>query len=207
MTWSAPPLVRIAAIAVAFFAAGALALRIYVEMAGPPPRDMSAALWSLARYFTILTNLLVVVVFAAVALRGRWPGAAWPAAVTVWIVAVGAVYHALLAATHHPEGLDALSNVGLHTVVPLGVFGLWLAAAPKASLGYGGPVIWSAWPLGYAIYAFLRGLADGTYPYFFLDPTDIGVAGVAAYIAGLAIFFIGSGALLVLVARQGARAR
>jgi len=162
-------------------------------------------LWSMARYFTITTNAVVAVVFSAAAWNGRWPGANWPAATTVWIIVVAAVYHALLAATHNPVGYEVWSNIGLHTVVPLGVVTLWLVSAPKAGLTLAGPVIWTVYPLAYAIYALLRGLADGVFPYFFLDPSKSGTLGVAAYILGLGVFFVIVGSALLVAGRWSDR--
>ncbi len=161
----------------------------------------AAVLWTMARYFTILTNALVAGVLGYAAMTGRWPGAGWPAGTTVWIIAVGVVYHALLAATHNPQGLEVWSNILFHSVVPLGTAALWLTAAPKAGLTFLAPVVWTFYPLAYALYALLRGLSDGTFPYFFLDPEKSGALGVAAYILGLGAFFLAVGCMLVGITR------
>ncbi len=159
------------------------------------------ALWSMARYFTFLTNTTVALGFGAAASRGNWSSANFPAALTVWIVVTGVVYHALLAQTHDPQGIRALSNFGLHTVVPLGCLAVWVFWIPKSGLTYFGPLIWTTWPLIYAIYALLRGLVDGEYPYFFLNPVNIGIPAVIAYIIGLGLLFTFSGTVLVMLAR------
>lgn len=192
------PTVRTAAGLIALVAALSLAISFAVDRAelGAP-----GALWSMARYFTNLTNAVVAVVFGATALRGRWPGAGWPAAATVWIVIVGVVYHVLLAATHNPEGIEVWSNIGLHTVTPLGALALWTAAAPKAPLPATAPLVWTIFPMAYAGYALLRGAFDGVYPYFFLDPAKSGLPTVLAYVLGLGLFFVAAGALLVSAAR------
>jgi hypothetical protein len=202
MSTAASRTVRLAALAVGLLALGSLMLQLAADLAERPGAGVSGALWTMARYFTNLTNAIVAGFYIAVAVRGRWPGAGWPAAVTVWIVAVGAVYHALLAATHDPEGLGVLSNIGMHTLVPLGVLALWLAAAPKDPLRYRGPLVWTLWPLGYAGYALLRGTFDGVFPYFFLDPGKLGIGGLLAYVAALGIFFMAAGALLVVTGRR-----
>jgi hypothetical protein len=147
------------------------------------------------------------VVLAITAFRGRWSGPGWPAAVTVWIVATGVVYHALLAATNVSIGIEVWSNVGMHTLVPLLTALLWLIAAPKAPLTYLHPVVWTLYPLLYATYAILRGLIDGRFPYFFLDPARLGWPMVIAFILGLGVFFVASGSALVLIARILGRAK
>ncbi len=161
----------------------------------------AAALWSLARYFTYLTNALVVVVLGSAALRGSWPGTSLPAAVTVWIAVTGIVYHVLLAPTNDPQGIKALSDFGLHTAVPIGSLLVWIFYAPKRGLTFWEPLVWTIWPLTYATYALLRGLLDGEFPYFFLDPVNSSITAVIAYIIGLGLSFTLSGSLLVMLAR------
>ncbi len=193
---------RAVAAVIAAIAALSLVFQFIATLNGPDANGSApAALWKMARYFTVLTNAIVAVLLARVALRGRWSGPGWPAAATVWIVAVGAVYHALLAATHHPVGLEVYSNIGFHTLVPLGMLALWVFAAPKTPLTFTGPLIWTAWPLAYAVYAIGRGLTEGIYPYFFLDLDKSGPDIVSAYVAGLGVFFLLSGTLLVGAAR------
>ena len=159
--------------------------------------------WKMVRYFTILANLIVLVLYVFVAMAGRWPGASLPAGATVWILATGAVYHALLAATHNPQGIEVYSNIGLHTVVPLGCFALWLTRAPREPLAGYAPFLWTIFPLLYAIYAIIRGNYDGTYPYFFLNPDKSSIALIAGYILGLGVFFLGAGWLLLRAPKFG----
>ncbi len=162
---------------------------------------VAAALWSMARYFTFLTNAAVAAVFGAAALRGSWSGATLPAALTVWICVTGLVYHVLLAPTNDPQGIRLLSDFGLHTAVPIGSLAIWVAYCPKDGLNHLGPPVWTLLPLVYATYALLRGLVDGEFPYFFLDPANSGMTVVIGYIIGLGLFFILAGSLLVMLAR------
>ncbi len=162
---------------------------------------VAAALWSMARYFTFLTNAAVTAVLGAAALRGRWSGATLPAALTVWICATGLVYHVLLAPTNDPQGIRLLSDLGLHTAVPIGCFAIWAAYCPKDGLNHFGPLVWTLWPVVYAVYALLRGLVDGEFPYFFLDPAGSGMTVVIGYIIGLGLFFTLAGSLLVILTR------
>lgn len=193
---------RISAACVALAALTSLGIQFIAEgqqlgEAATAPR----VLWLMARYFTILTNTAVALIFGITAFYARWTGPGWPAAATVWIVATGGVYHALLAATNVSIGIEVWSNVGMHTVVPVLTALLWLIAAPKAPLTYLHPILWTLYPLLYAIYALIRGLIDGRFPYFFLDPTRLGWPMVATFILGLGVFFVLSGSALVLIAR------
>lgn len=197
-----PSPIRLACAVVALLALSSVVLNFIANW----QQDAEAAnpldnLWRMARYFTHLANALVAVVLGLAAIRGRWSGPGWPATITVWIVAVGVVYHLLLAAKHDPQGLEVLSNIGEHSVVPLACLALWIWGAPKQGLGLHHPLIWTIFPLAYAVYAILRGNYDGIYPYFFLNPAKSGIAVVAAYVAGLGVFFVLSGWALVLPAR------
>ncbi len=160
-----------------------------------------ATLWELARYFTYLTSAGLAMALGAAALRGRWPGTALPAAISVWIAVTGIVYHVLLAQSHNPQGMQVLSNLGLHTLVPVGCIAVWIAFCPKHGMTYFDPLVWTVWPLVYALYALLRGLVDGKFPYFFLDPSASGISPVIAYIICLGLFFVLSGCFLVMLTR------
>ncbi len=181
-------------------ALGSLALQFAASLPENNGSPLATA-WSMARFFTILTNGIVAATYLRIGLTGRWVSASWLTGVTLWIAVVGLVYHALLAATHNPVGLGAISNVGLHTVVPLGTALVWVILAPKDGLRVADAAYWAIYPVIYALYALGRGLIDGTFPYFFLDPGRIGWGGVALYIAGLGALFLCLGLALI----QGAK--
>lgn len=164
------------------------------------------SIWKDARFFTNLSVFLLALCASVFALRG-WTGPSLPAALVVWMSLTGGVYHALLAATHHPEGWDILVNIFQHTVLPIGAFLVWLAFAPKVGLRMVHPLIWTAWPTIYAVYALLRGLSDGTFPYFFLNPDKTGWLGVGAYIIGLGLVFYLAGLLVLALAKRLTRSR
>ena len=160
------------------------------------------SIWSQARYFTNLMVFTVGIFFCSSLLGKRQDRPGWASAITVWILLVGVVYHVLLSAAHHPEGLDVGVNLMQHTILPLAVLGFWMRYVAKDGLRMNLPLIWLACPLIYVAYALLRGQFDQTYPYFFLNPDKIGWPGVAAYVVGLGALFYVSGALLVLSARR-----
>jgi hypothetical protein len=160
------------------------------------------SMWSQARYFTNLMVSMVGVFFCLIA-AGRIenrPGLT--SAITVWIVLVGVVYHALLASTHHPEGLDVGVNLMQHTVLPIAVLLYWMGFVWKDSLTLGLPLVWLICPISYVAYVLLRGAFDQEYPYFFLNPIDIGWPGVGAYVVGLGVLFYLSGIALVFGAQR-----
>jgi len=160
------------------------------------------SIWIQARYFTNLMVFTVGIYFFLV-----WRGVIqsrpdWTSAITVWILLVGIVYHALLTATHNPEGLDVAVNLMQHTIIPIAVLVYWVRHVAKGELHMVLPFIWLVCPTVYVAYVLLRGEFDNAYPYFFLNPDKIGWPGVLAYVIGLGAFFYISGALLVLAARR-----
>ncbi|MEL6691114.1 MAG: Pr6Pr family membrane protein [Pseudomonadota bacterium] len=190
------------ALALAFCAWGALALRTWLSMEGGV--SLAEALWTNGRFFTILTNLLVAGSFTLVAL-GRAPAPRWLTGLMLWIGLVGLVYHAVLAALWEPEGLVLVADILVHTVTPLGTFTYWLFFVGKGVLRWGDLRLWIAWPLIYSIYALGRGAVDGIYPYPFLDVGELGLAGVLMNVAALGAAFALAGALVLALTRRTAR--
>jgi len=188
---------------VALAALAGLVLQFIVSGANPALADPLARLWVLARFFTILTNALVLLSFGLLAL-GRAPSDAWMAGVVLSIAMVGIVFHLLLAPEVPLTGLTFWADLWLHTLTPL-LAALWW-------LGWGGRALsltdvpkWLIWPAGYCLYALLRGQTDGIYPYFFIDVGQFGWTRVALNIAGLCLGFALAGLVLLGIARALAR--
>lgn len=196
-----PPARAVAAL-IALATAVSLAAQFVAVGLDHPEYSHGETLWRLARYFTILTNLMVAVTYAALALSGRVGSPVWLGGVTLWIVITGVVYHLLLAATDTQDtAVSWYANIGLHSVVPGLVALWWLAAGPREGLGIHAALLWLLWPLLYVCYALLRGQIDGTYPYFFTDPTRIGWQGVGMWTLILAGAFFAAGLLQIALAR------
>ena len=191
------PRARIAAVLVALVAWAVLLTQVWLstrEHGGLAP-----ALWVLTRYFTLLTNFMVALSFAAMALLGRTLGARWLAGLTLWILIVGVVYHVLLARLYHPQGLDWWTDQGLHSADPALTALFWLAFAPKHGLSWRLALVWLAWPLLYVVYALIRSPLEGIYPYFFIDAAKLGYGQVTLNSLGLcAAFWVGGMAIVGL---------
>ncbi|RXS94651.1 hypothetical protein ESZ00_15185 [Silvibacterium dinghuense] len=159
-------------------------------------------LWILLRYFTILTNVLVVVVFGLAAGGLRKPSLL--AGTVLSIALVGVVYGLLLHGLVELSGGSAVANALLHDVTPAGSVIWWLALAPKGGLRWRDPLLWALFPLGYLGYALVRGAWEGLYAYPFLDVPALGWLRVAGNAAGLAVCFLACGYLMVWGARSRA---
>jgi len=184
---------------------GALALAALVaefHRLGSRPMldDWGARLWSMARYFTILTNALVAVVLLALA-AGRRVGPDLVTMAVLNIALVGVVYQTLLRPPMPLQGLHFWTDLALHAMVPAGAVLWWLGYGPRG-LTNGRIPRWLVWPLAYCFYALWRGAMDGRYPYFFVDVGRFGWARVGLNIAGLALVFAAAGWGLAALSRR-----
>ncbi len=186
---------RLLALIIAIASLGSVAIEIMMDLAEYPDENILQILWRLGRFFTLLTNTMVGVTFGWMALTRRSAGKVWLGGLTLWISITGVVYHALLA--RDLSGIALLSDHGLHTIAPLLVVAYWVLYAPKRGLRVSHVLTWLSWPLIYVAYALVRGQLDGTYPYFFTDPTKIGWLGVLRWAAILSVGFFASGLALL----------
>jgi hypothetical protein len=162
--------------------------------------------WDMARYFTILTNLLVAVSLVMVARppRGRVPFV-WLAALTLSMVMAGAVYHLLLSDLVTFTGIGWWADHGLHTAGPIAIALWWLAFAPKRQLALRHLPGLALWPAVYGAYALVRGAVDGAYPYPFVDLGALSPVTVAMNLAGLLCAFVLGGAVMIAIGRLADR--
>lgn len=158
--------------------------------------------WRMAGFFTVLTNTIVAASFLGSVITGRGISPALGGGLTLWICAVGIVYHLILAGLWNPEGLAWWADQGLHTAVPILVFSWWITVADKSNLARHHAFLWLIWPAVYCAYALTRGAASGFYPYPFLDVPSLGIGSVSVNIVGLFAAFLIGGLGLVALARR-----
>ena len=165
--------------------------------------SIGASLWVLLRYFTIVANLLVAVVFAGVALRRTRFGSPRVLGGTALIILlVATVYQILLRGTLQQNGTEKLADLFLHSVTPLLVLVAWGLYAPKGGLRPRDPLLWATIPILYLGYALTRGARDGLYPYPFIDVGRIGWAQTGINAVAIAIGFLVVGVLMVWFDRR-----
>lgn len=165
-------------------------------------RGPVATLADMARYFTILTHVLVVLTFAIVSRPMRDGVAApWLAALTLSVIMVGLVYHLILSSLVSFTGLGWWADHGLHTIGPLAIALWWLMHAPKRRLAFADLPIFVLWPSVYAAYALGRASRDGVYPYPFIDLPQIGAAAAAVNMASLMVVFLLGGVGMIAIGR------
>jgi hypothetical protein len=163
-------------------------------------RHLLPALWTLARFFTILTNLLVALAMTWIAI-GRRASPEVLGGMTLSIILVGVVYWALLEGLHQLSGGAQLADFLLHKLSPVLMTLWWLLFAPRARLRWNAPAWWALYPLIYFVYVLVRAHFDGRYPYPFLDVGHIGWLQTMLNAGGIALAFIIAGLALVWIDR------
>lgn len=204
---------RLFAAAFAVLGTSALFLQLWLTLhnAGALGLTEGQALWRYVGYFTILSNVLVVFALMAWAVAPRGAllqfarSAQAQTAVVVAIVIVAIVYHLLLRNLWQPQGWQWLADQLLHTVMPVLFVLHWWFAVPKSALRWRHLLTCLLYPVAYAVYALLRGAADGWYPYPFIDVTALGYPRVAANTCGLFAAFALVACAFVVLGRWQAR--
>jgi len=183
----------------------ALALQLYLMLVQSPPgiAAVLATVITFISFFTILTNLLVALVFSAVALRTEtFSSPSMQAGAAVYIAIVGMVYRLLLRQLWNPQGAQWVADVLLHDVIPVGYVLYWLLFAPRAGLRWKDAIDWLVFPAVYLVYILARGAVSRVYPYPFVDVNVLGYDGVLVRAAMLLLVFLGMGLIVVTVGRR-----
>jgi len=162
--------------------------------------DLVLTVWTLARFFTIISNLVLAVTMTSVA-AGRRVSPLMLGGLTLAILLVGIVYASLLRGLHPLSGLPLIANYLLHDVSPIAMALYWLLFVPRASLRWNAPWLWLLFPGTYLLYALARAQFDRHYPYPFIDVGKLGWAQVALNVGGIALGFLLAGFALVWIDR------
>lgn len=189
----------------------AVALQYGVTLADNPDSSAGELTLNFFSYFTILSNILVALALTAPVVApntrlGRWfAGEAVRAAMAMYIVVVGVVYHFLLAPTWNPQGLALLGNSLLHYVMPAAFVLDWLLFAPKGRLNWKDSAKWLIFLLIYGGWTLIHGALSGWWPYPFVDVGALGLGRVLLNFIGLLIFFLIVGLTVVAIDRTFGR--
>ncbi len=123
-------------------------------------------------YFTIESNLFVLVSTIPLALDPTRDGRAWRVLrldALLGITVTGMVYAVVLGPSLNPVGLGWWTNAGLHYVAPVVTVVGWLVLGPRPRVDAGTVRAALVWPLAWTGYVLVLGAISGWYPYPFLD--------------------------------------
>lgn len=177
--------------------AGGLALQFVISMqayalAG---RDIPGALGTFFSYYTILTNVILVLIYLSEVTDFRWLDLfrhpVFRGMMAAAIALVGIYVFLVLRHLAVLEGLFALADTILHYLCPILYLLWWIAAQRHGLLRWANLPIMLAPTLVYFVYAMARGLWVQEYPYPILNAIKLGYPQVllnAAYMTvGLAV--------------------
>ena len=157
-------------------------------------------------FFTILTNLLVALLFTGRLLHVSLSLQAGKlTAVTSYILVVGLVYQFLLRHLWQPTGLQWVVDELLHTIIPILVTVFWYIAEEKSGIKYKKIPAWLIYPLVYFVYILVRGLSTGEYPYPFIDGSKLGLGRAIVNGIFMLVFFVVVQVVLILIAKRNSK--
>jgi len=185
-------------LATAVVALAALLLQLVLVVNGDAilvdhdPPNLLERLLRFFAYFTIESNILVLVTAAQLARDPAYDGSRWRVvriAAVSGITVTGLVHWFLLRPLLHLDGADLVADKLLHLVVPvLAVLG-WLVFGPRPRIEWPGCLRAVVWPLAWLAVMLVAGGLTGWYPYPFLDHREHSWGHVMVVCAGIFVLF------------------
>jgi hypothetical protein len=153
-------------------------------------------------YFTIQSNLLLLIATTALALNPRRDGRLWRVIrldALLGIVITGIVYATILAGQVELHGAAWLSNFGFHYFAPWAALLGWLIFGPRPRID-GRTLAWAAlWPASWIVYTLAHGAFTDWYPYPFADVVELGYPTVLTNLGAVVVIAVVIGAILRLL--------
>lgn len=117
---------------------------------------------------------------------------------TVSMIVVGVVYHALLgdsAVDPRDIGYEwpVIPNLIIHTYAPIAIVVDYLLSIRGYKPRWRKAWWVVAYPLAWLGFSLVRGILDGWWPYWFINPGEVGVGGMLSYVLIIAAAFIALG--------------
>jgi uncharacterized membrane protein len=159
---------------------------------GAHPPSMTLRLLRFVAYFTVESNLLVLVSTAVLARDPAYDAPRWRvlrSAAVLGIAVTGLVHWFLLRPLLHLQGADLVADKLLHLAVPLLAVAGWLAFGPGPRMSWASGLPATVWPLAWLMLVLAQGDATGWYPYPFLDHRERGWGHVALVCAGILVLW------------------
>jgi uncharacterized membrane protein len=161
-----------------------------LEEAHPP--SMTLRLLRFVAYFTVQSNLLVLLSTAVLARDPAYDGPRWRVlrtAAMTGIIVTGLVHWFLLRPLLHLHGADYVADKLLHLVVPLLALVGWLAFGPRPRTSWPSSLSATVWPLAWLVVILVQGAGTGWYPYPFLDHREHGWDHVVVVCVGIFVLW------------------
>lgn len=158
-------------------------------------------------FFTILTNILVVLCVTALLFVHKKSGNTFFTRLTnvtgiaVNIAIVGLVFNIILRSLWDTEGLQWVVNEILHVVTPLFYVIYWLICVPKIKGLLKSVYPWLLYPFCYLLIILALGHYSSYYPYPFIDVVKLGYQQVIINSTGMLLAFLAVLIIFTLINR------
>ena len=153
-------------------------------------------------YFTIQSNILLLIVSVTLAMDPGRDGRLWRVVrldAILGIVITGLVYATVLAGTADPRGAGWWSNLGFHYVAHWWALLGWLVFGPRSRTDRR-TMSWAVlWPVAWIGWTFASGAATGWYPYPFTDVSRWGYPAVLINLGMVVLLAVVLGTVLHLL--------
>lgn len=166
---------------------------------------LAVRLGRLISYFTIQSNIVVLISTVALARSPVHDGRGWRVLrldALIGITVTGVVHWFLLRPLLHLTGWPLVADKLLHLAVPIMVVLGWLVLGPRPRITWGTIGRSIIWPVAWIAYALVVGAATGWYPYPFLNAETNGYGPVLLAILGIAVMFVVLAALSLVGDRR-----
>ncbi|KUL21666.1 Pr6Pr family membrane protein [Actinoplanes awajinensis] len=168
--------------------------------AGPPVQETTVTRFvRLFSYFTIQSNLLVLIAIVGLARDPARDGRVWRVIrldALLGIVITGIVYATILAGQVELHGAAYLADLGFHYIAPWAALLGWLLFGPRPRID-ARTLAWAAlWPALWIGYTIAHGAATGWYPYPFTDVDALGYPQVMINMAAVVVIALLLGTVL-----------
>ena len=196
---------------VAAVAAVALLIQLGMVISGAsvvatdPKPALGVRLVRLVSYFTIQSNVLVLVTSVVLCRNGHRDGPVWRVVrlnAMAGIVVTAVVHWFFLRPLVDLDGWGYAVDKLLHVAVPVLALTTWVLFGPRARVSWqviGASLIW---PVAWLVYVLILGAGTGWYPYPFLDVGVRGAGQVAVAAALIAAFLLTVCTLLLALDRS-----
>lgn len=134
-------------------------------------------LWRLFSFFTILSNVVTLIVSIGLIRKPDRDGLGWQAlraSSLLAMVITGLVFAIILAPKLHLTGWAFVATVGFHYIAPWLTLLLWLLFGPRPRFSDKALGLAFIWPVLWLVYTFIVGAFTDWYPYPFMNVTQIG---------------------------------
>jgi hypothetical protein len=181
--------------------AASLVVQIVLSVAGGSGAEpaLSTRLVRLASYFTIQSNVLVLISAVAIVVRPDADGPVWRVLrldAVLSILITGIVYSTVLAGIDNPQGAAAFSNFGFHYFAPWWALAGWLLFGPRPRIDRRTLTRAVLWPVLWIGYTLLHGAISDWYPYPFTDVVQLGYPAVLRNLAVVLLITVALATLL-----------